>query len=31
MYAIAKVEEQRRTDGDLDHVISKLMKTLKIG
>ena len=31
MHSIAKVEEQRRTDGDLDYVISKLLKTLKIG
>jgi chromosomal replication initiator protein len=28
MYAIAKIEEQRATDGDLDHVLSKLLKTL---
>jgi chromosomal replication initiator protein len=28
MYAIAKIEEQRGTDGDLNHVISKLLKTL---
>lgn len=31
MHSIAKVEEQRRTDGDLEHVIRKLLKTLKIG
>ena len=31
MHSIAKVEEQRRTDGDLDHVVSKLLKTLKVG
>jgi chromosomal replication initiator protein len=29
MHSIAKVEEQRHTDGDLDHVISKLLKTIK--
>jgi chromosomal replication initiator protein len=28
MHSIAKVEEQRATDRDLDHVISKLLKTL---
>jgi chromosomal replication initiator protein len=28
MYAIAKIEEQRGTDGDLDQVIGKLLKTL---
>jgi chromosomal replication initiator protein len=28
MYAIAKIEEQRATDGDLEHVRSRLLKTL---